>query len=521
MSVLLLACFFFAENLPAQESTRAPDQAEAVILARTLYELAFLRVQRLVPEFFAHGDTTGIDPEVAALVNEALQLAARQEWAGAEALLGVVAEYLSGTTQSSSPPISQAAASPRSIGTRWYPELFVGVEGWHQRFAVPGELQDTTLAERDGNPVIGLRLGFERGSARTRLTDGTLELRSSRDYQGGRLFLGHRVRFGDGHYVMLQNEIEGMAYREAQPPDFGRANLRCELGYALAPTLVALVGYTGSLQSYAGEDRFYASYVAHRLRSEVTALVVPSTRLSLEYEFGRWRYPHLASRDYRDHALRGRLFFQGLLVDGLVRHRHFTTPFADSLYNNPYVEAELRAEWRHDFGRWIALVLHGYLAARDYRFPAVSTPDYRLYEVSPALRLPVAGFGFLEVGYRLQRRTPRASEGIEQDQFSLIDQYLSFGPSVAVEYSGPRGFLLSASATLGKVIYPESPTRDVSGLSIYSDRRASSFMCFVTWPWSLHWELNVLANYDADLDVKASAYDSRTSVFTFELRYRF
>ncbi|MDZ7386848.1 MAG: hypothetical protein ONB07_12105, partial [candidate division KSB1 bacterium] len=95
MSVLLLACFFFAENLPAQESTRAPDQAEAVILARTLYELAFLRVQRLVPEFFAHGDTTGIDPEVAALVNEALQLAARQEWAGAEALLGVVAEYLS------------------------------------------------------------------------------------------------------------------------------------------------------------------------------------------------------------------------------------------------------------------------------------------------------------------------------------------------------------------------------------------------------------------------------------------
>lgn len=521
LSTILLACFISGQGLWAQDSTRVPDRAEALSVARTLYELAMLRLERLLPAFLAHGDTSGVDPEVRALVTEALQLAARHEWAGAEALLSVAAEYLSGAAESSGFPTRDSPAPAEPMRLRWYPEVFVGLEGWNQRFAVPGELQDTTLAEGEGNPVLGLRLGFERGSSRTRLTDGNLELRGSRDYQAGHLSVGHRVRFGEGNYLALQNDFEGMAYRDAGTPDFACANARCELGYHLAPQLMAGIGYTGTFMSYAGDNQFYASYMAHRVHGELTGLAAPGTRLSLGYEFGRWDYTEAVGRNYRDHTVHARLFVQGLFVDGIARYRHFTSLFADSLHNNSYVEGELRAEWRHNLGRWLAFVFYGYLGARDYRFPSAATPDYRLFEVRPGLRMPIVGFGFAEIGYQLQHRTPRAAEGLSTDQFSLIDQYLSFGPSLALEFSCPGGFLLSAGATLGKIIYPESPTRDVSGLSIYSDRRASSFRCFITWPWSLHWELSVLANYDTDLDTKASAYDARTSVFTLELRYRF
>ncbi len=520
LTVAFLAFFPCGQVLLGQDTTRV-GRLHDPLATQMLYELGLLRLQRLLPDFWLRGDTTAVPAEVRALLGEAQNLAARKEWDAAETLLSVAADYLAGSAASAGPSARGRQEPAGAAGVRWYPELFTGLEGWQQSFAVPGEFQDTTLAEEQGNPVLGLRLGFEQGSPRTRLTDGHLEVRSSRDYQGGHLALGHRLRFGAGHYLALQNDLEGLAYREPQLPDFTRMNLRCELGYALAPQLTALLGYAGSWQRYSEAHRFYASYVAHRLSGEVTAMVAPGARLALGYEFGDWHYPDAVTRDYSDHSLRGRLFVRELFIDGITHLRRFAAPFADSLFNNDYVEGEVRAEWRHNLEHSLTLVVQGCFTARNYRFPSTTTPDFRFYELRPAVRLPAAGLGFLEIGYQLQHHAPSPSQGVPIDQFSLIDRYLSYGPSFTFEGSGRGGFVLSAAATFGRVVYPDSPTRQVSGLSVFSDRRASSLSCFLSWPWSLHWEINLLANYDADLDTKESAYYSRTSIFILELRYRF
>ncbi len=505
----------------AQDPAASGSQGQDSLAAQTLFELALMRVQRLVPEYWSTSDTGGVDPEVRSLLQEALQLAEQKNWVAAEALLSVVADYSAAERSGKLPvagPDDRAALRPQRA--RWYPEFFAGVEAWEQRFVLPGEVQDSTFGEGAGNPLLGLRLGMEYGSPSSRLLDGAIELRSSRDYQVGRFAAGYRHRFAGGHHVALEEELEGMAFREAISPDYVRNNVRCELAYALVPELTAMLSYLGSLQHYGREDQFYASFVSHRLNGELAALAAPGTRLSVGYGYEHCRYPSWHARDYQDHRLNCRLFHRGLLLDGAARYRDFATPFADSLYNSDYLEAQLRAEWRKGLLSWLEIVFKVELVLRDYKYASSSTHDYRLAEWVPGLRMPLAGFGTIELGYQVQRRTPSPASPVD-DQFASIDDYLARGPTLSVEFTGPRGMLLSASASLGKVEYPADAVRDASGLSFFSDRRASSVMCFLTWPISTHWEANLLANYDADLDAKEEVYDSRSSLLTFELRYRF
>ncbi|MCR4440240.1 MAG: hypothetical protein QHJ34_15155 [bacterium] len=523
LSMTFLVCFLCAGTLHAQDSLRLSMQGEDQATAQTLYELALLRVQRIVPDFWTRGDTNAVAPEVRPLLQEALRLAGQREWAAAEALLSVVADYVSAaqsrpTTLSPTEDQGDDQAARRA---RWYPELFMGMEGWRQRFSLPGELQDTTLAESSGNPLLGVRLAMERGTPRDRLVDGSFELRSSRDYQTGRLSLGYRARFKKGHYLALQNDLEGTAFRDPGTPDYARGNLRAELTYALAPELTTALTYTGSLQRYANPGPFYASFVAHRLGGGVTAIAGPATRLSVGYGFEHWRYPSAQTRDLEDHRLSSRFFHRGLFVEGSARYRLFVAPFADSLYNNDYLEAQVRAEWRRDLLPGLGLVLRAELWVRDYAYPSSATPDYRVVDVAPALRFAVTRVGALEVGYQLQKRTPAHTASLTDDPFARIDEYVSQGPTLSVEVSGPGGLLVSANASVGKVAYTASPAREASGLSFFSDRRASAVMCFVTWPLSLHWELELMANHDADLDTGEQDYDSRASFLTLELRYRF
>ncbi|MBC7187908.1 MAG: hypothetical protein H5U38_12815 [Calditrichaeota bacterium] len=520
MTFLVCLC---AGALHAQDSLRLSIGAEDQETAQTLYELALLRVQRIVPDYWTRGDTNALAPELRPLLQEALRLAAQREWEAAEALLSVVADYASATQTRPAPsrPSETPGPEPAAQRLRWYPELFMGIEGWRQRFSLPGELQDTTLAESSGNPLLGVRVALERGTPRDQLIDGAFELRSSRDYQTGRLSLGYRARFGKGHYLALQNDIEGAVFRDPGMPDYTRDNLRAELTYALAPQVATALTYTGALQRYASPGQFYANFVAHRLGGEVTAVAGPATRLSVGYDFEHWRYPSVQARDFDDHRLSSRFFHRGIFIEGSARYRSFVAPFADSLYNNDYLEAQVRAEWRRDLLPWLGLVLRAELWVRDYAYQSSATPDYRLVELAPALRFPVTRAGVIEVSYQLQKRTPAQVASLTDDPFARIDEYLSQGPALAVDVSGPGGLLISANASIGKVVYPASPTRDASGLSFFSDRRASALMCFITWPLSMHWELEVMANYDADLDTREQAYDSRTSFLTLELRYRF
>jgi len=519
--LILLACSALWDVGKAQNPLPAASQSEDSLTAQTLFELALVRVQQLMPAYWTAGDTAVADQEVRALLKEALQLAAQKEWSAAEALLSVVADYSAAQSRpSTSAAYVDDSPDQRKEHTRWHPEVFAGVEGWQQRFALPGELQDTTLVERSGNPILGLRLAVEHGPSKGRLLDGALELRSSRDYQAGRLAAGYRVRFAGGHYLALQNELEGSVFREALTPGYVRDNLRCEMAYVLVPELITTLGYTGSCQHYRSEEQFYASFVSHRLNGELTALATLGTRLSVGYTYERCRYPSWPTRDYQDHWLRCRLFHRGVLLEGNARYRSFLSAFVDSLYNNDYLEGQLRADWRGELLPWLGLVLRAELMVRDYRYSSSSSVDYRIEELAPGVRFTIPGLGVLELSYQLQQRTPFRTASLLDDQFAGIDQYLAQGPAITVESSGLGGLLFSVHAATGTVVHPAGTVRDASGLSFFYDRRASSLMCFLTWPVSMHWELNVFANYDADLDAQ-EVYDSRSSLLTFEVRYRF
>lgn len=520
VALIFLACSALWTPGRAQHSTASASQGQDSLAAQTLFELALIRVQRLVPEYWSNTDTVRVDPEVRSLLQEALQLAEQKQWAAAEALLSVVADYLAAERSWRPAVVGQDDRTAlHAQRARWYPELFTGVEAWEQRFVLPGEVQDSTFGERAGNPLFGLRLGVERGSPSSRLLDGALELRTSRDYQAGRLSAGYRLRFAGGHHLALEEELEGMSFRDAISPDYVRNNVRCELAYALVPELTAVLGYRGYYQHYGRQDQFYASFVSHRLNGELAALAAPGTRLSVGYGYEHCRYPSWHARDYQDHRLNCRLFHRVLLVEGAARYRHFASPFADSLYNNDYLEADLRADWRKELLSWFGVVFRLELVVRDYKYATSSTPDYRLVELTPGVLIPLAGLT-IQLGYQVRRRTPSPAAPLN-DPLASIDEYLAQGPTLSLEFTGPRGMLLSANASVGTVAYPSDAGRDASGLSFFSDRRASSVMCFFTWPVSTHWEANLFANYDADLDAKEDLYDSRSSLLTFEVRYRF
>ena len=249
------------------------------------------------------------------------------------------------------------------------------------------------------------------------------------------------------------------------------------------------------------------------------------TRIDVDYDYRNRKHGFEPTRDYFEHRI-GTDAWYGLasnlssLVMAQWRARSYVHPESDTLLAKDFSQFYAKVDLRLKLAQSLALYLDGDFEIRGYKEPSTVIPNYWELTLEPSVAVTLGAPCTLRFGYNFKTRRHSAPTNEVQAKVE-IENYYAHGPVFTADIFTLGGLVFSLTDNYEFRRYPNSISKGVTDFSLYSDRNVNSLFLFMSWNFSEHWELDVIANLDHDDDTKDDNGDSRTTLFTLELAYRF
>ncbi|RMH65591.1 MAG: hypothetical protein D6677_02115 [Calditrichaeota bacterium] len=190
----------------------------------------------------------------------------------------------------------------------------------------------------------------------------------------------------------------------------------------------------------------------------------------------------------------------------------------DSLLNNRATVGYLPARFTLRLGARFALQLSAGWRIKTYQYKTEQEPDYTLLNAEPELAWQWDSGASLGIGLVWEQRKHKVAPGL--DSVYVIQQdYKDRGVLLSLDYSRPDGAMISATLKYSARRYPFAES--AANFSLYANKNVWSALLFARWPVTKHFSVNAVAMYDNDKDLDSAFNDSKSSFYTFELKYDF
>lgn len=517
-------------NLDGQTPDSIQASAATAAIEQMLYEIKFQRLQQRFLDDDSELTKLSAARETLDLILTARALADSGDFLLAGMLLD---EANAGWTPDEEPDSGSDPISPAPVGANstssWKRQVLLGSDFWQHRYDFAWGLQDSMISEGQGNPCLGLRLNYETGRVKQQFFAAALEGKVSRDYLSGYMTARGQQRFKQTLFE-IHNHLEFSTFRDKSSPRFWEENLQGSVGLPFGRSFRIQTTQRLSFRAYPEQTDFYTSFFESETQLANNLQINPFTHLTLKYYYRIRNHAIIPEKDYHENYF-GANWQYGSGIDKsiyLILHyrdrRHRTQ--VDSLYTRDYSHGYVNLESVWPLTNCLALGARLGLDWRCYGNPDAIIPDFRELELEPALIYTWIDGVRLKIGYLHRNRVHTSSAGAisdpDQSQAdAALENYFSHGIVLGLDILTLKGLLLSLVNSYEVRRFPNSVTRDISDFSLYSDRNLNNLLLFFTWPISPQFELNCIANLDHDNDRKEEKNDSKSTLFSLELLYRF
>ncbi|MCI0515757.1 hypothetical protein L0128_21290 [candidate division KSB1 bacterium] len=508
-------------------SAQQISEADSSVNAALIYSLRLDEIERKISILKSRSFDEIWLQEIDKLAAEAQQYATQRAYVYANLLLDEIFELLDPPPLTTLDSLSliyspKPSAITRHVQTMWSRELVGGLDFWDQRFEMESGGNDTVLSTGMTNPFVGLRLGLEHGIPQQTWTVADLQLRQSRDYFAANHAVTFTRTLRQHTRLVLNNVLDWTRYHQDRQLSYFQNNLKVLLQIAPTPGWRVYLDEQFLIRDYAQESDFLYSYFENQWRLALDYSSLQPHQGSLGIRFSNRTHPHLATKDFR----RGELDFSETLQLGARLQLYFDTDLNykhyaavnDSLYQANYWEQFLNLKLIYQLHRGWNLNFENRLNWRKYSVQFTYLRNIMEYEGQISIDYSIKTMCNVNFGYIYSMNRNWGAAGVDDVPMNL-DNLTAHGISIGFEYYLTDAITLHFSNVYKNRRYPNS--KDIASWSIYSDRHLNSLFLFCNWSITAGYQLNLMANYDAERSLRDNHSDSQNTLCACEFIRKF
>jgi hypothetical protein len=503
------------------------SEADSSINAALVYDIRVGEIEQKIKILQSRPFDEALLQEIGQLTAEAQNYAAQRFYLFANLILDEILELLDDptlTTQDSPSNIQspQPPLTPRHVQTTWSRELSGGLDFWDQRFEMEFSEQDTVLSTGMTNPFLGLRIGLEHGIPRQAWTVADLQLRQSRDYFAANNAVTFTRTLRQHTRLVINNVLDWTRYRQEHQLSCLQNNLKAFLQIEPSPGWRFYLDEQFLIRDYAQESDFLYSYFENQWRFSLDYSSLQHHQSSLGIRFINRIHPHLDTKDFQ----RLRLDFSETLQFGAHFHLYFDSDLNykqyavvnDSLYQANYWEQFLNLKLRSQLLPGWVLNFENRVDWRKYSLQFTYLRNILEYEGQISIDYSIKTTMILNFGY-IYSMNQNWGAAVANDVPMNLDNLVSHGILISFEYYLADAITLHFANVFKNRRYPDS--KDIASWSLYSNRNINSLFLFFNWSITAEYQLNLMANYDAEQSLRDNHSDSQNTLCACEFIRKF
>ena len=414
-------------------------------------------------------------------------------------------------------------AMPQIIDSRPYSiSVSAGVDFNRQEFEIGYIQTDSVIANEISKPFMALDIGYtlwERQNTRFRIQSG---LRYDKENTSGSVQLASHFGQDDKQYTFSagfrhdeNNEYSDFTYSEV--------NMQQSVYMKIYPALTFRFNNELRYKNYANPSQSIPDFINDEARLEFSHYRDSGAVFGLTYRADINESLEYINNDYFDQNLElssSKIFSTGTDLHSVVGYQNklFHYALQDSAINNRSQAYHGDLRLKYPFSGSLAWKADYRGQYKIFSRKSEQDPDYFMFTFSNRIRYTFLKSFSFEFGHTYEHKKHHT---FEEALTSFIDEqnYHGNGAVLGFEYHQYSGALLSIEGTYIWRRYPQSV--DESWGSIYHNRNILNFNFLLQLPLNNALSMNVFAFYDNDQDLDSDSGNTRSSMFSAELEYRF
>ena len=404
-------------------------------------------------------------------------------------------------------------------------EIVFGMDFSEQEYNLTFGLSDSTFIDSQNNPYSGFRLrwaSYQANNFKVEL-DGLMKV--SRDYTAWQAQSQFTKNFITGFEIHFGQVFDGLSYKRSFPIEYWQSSSNLILEKRFGDDLALSIGDEFQYRSYENESESFPTFQKNEFQTVLRASDFLNSRLTIDFTIDQRIQKTFQLYDYVDRRFSIQHSFNSSLNTSFLgwyqfRDMKYTQVNSDSSFLTDFRQHFITLNVSQSLIRSVSLKLSGEVILRDHPETYLYTPDFTYLRFEPGFLFDLSNQLNLGINYILESKEYKKNE-VQQSNLLISQNKLSQGLLLSLDFFNYKNLLCSLSHTFMFNSYPDAGDEPIPGFSLYTNRSQNSTLLYLSYQVIDPLEITLVMQYDLDKDREIKHNDSRSSIFSLDINWKF
>lgn len=404
-------------------------------------------------------------------------------------------------------------------------EIVFGMDFSEQEYNLTFGLSDSTFIDSQNNPYSGFRLrwaSYQANNFKVEL-DGLMKV--SRDYTSWQAQSQFTKNFITGFEIHFGQVFDGLSYKRSFPIEYWQSSSNLILEKRFGDDLALSIGDEFQYRSYENESESFPTFQKNEFQTVLRASDFLNSRLTIDFTIDQRIQKTFQLYDYVDRRFSIQHSFNSSLSTSFLgwyqfRDMKYTQVNSDSSFLTDFRQHFITLNVSQSLIRSVSLKLSGEVILRDHPETYLYTPDFTYLRFEPGFLFDLSNQLNLGINYILESKEYKKNE-VQQSNLLISQNKLSQGLLLSLDFFNYKNLLCSLSHTFMFNSYPDAGDEPIPGFSLYTNRSQNSTLLYLSYQVIDPLEITLVMQYDLDKDREIKHNDSRSSIFSLDINWKF
>ena len=404
-------------------------------------------------------------------------------------------------------------------------EIVFGMDFSEQEYNLTFGLSDSTFIDSQNNPYSGFRLrwaSYQANNFKVEL-DGLMKV--SRDYTAWQAQSQFTKNFITGFEIHFGQVFDGLSYKRSFPIEYWQSSSNLILEKRFGDDLALSIGDEFQYRSYENESESFPTFQKNEFQTVLRASDFLNSRFTIDFTIDQRIQKTFQLYDYVDRRFSIQHSFNSSLNTSFLgwyqfRDMKYTQVNSDSSFLTDFRQHFITLNVSQSLIRSVSLKLSGEVILRDHPETYLYTPDFTYLRFEPGFLFDLSNQLNLGINYILESKEYKKNE-VQQSNLLISQNKLSQGLLLSLDFFNYKNLLCSLSHTFMFNSYPDAGDEPIPGFSLYTNRSQNSTLLYLSYQVIDPLEITLVMQYDLDKDREIKHNDSRSSIFSLDINWKF
>ncbi len=408
---------------------------------------------------------------------------------------------------------------------RFTTEIIFGMDFSEQQYNLTFGLSDSTFIDSQNNPYSGFRLGW--GSYQVNNHEVELDglMKVSRDYTSWQTRSQFTKNFNTGFEISFGQLFDGLSYKRSFPIEYWQSISNFYFEKKFGNDLSLSIGDEFQYRRYDNESESFPTFQKNEFQTSLRTSDFFNSRLTIDFTIDQRIQKTFQLYDYVDQRFSIQHSFNSSLNTSFLgwyqfRDMKYTQVNSDSSFLTDFRQHFITLNVSQSLIRSVSLKLSGEIILRDHPDTYLYTPDFTYLRFEPGFLFDFSNQLNLGINYILESKEYNRNE-VQQSNLLISQNTLSQGLLLSLDFFNFKNLLCSLSHTFLFNSYPDAGDEPIPGFSLYTNRSQNSTLLYISYQVINPLEITLIMQYDLDKDREIEHNDSRSSIFSLDINWRF